>query len=128
MKRWLLRFQRRQYAPLFQLGELTVTVAARHVLTRAALPLGELLERHQRGDWGQVDEVDRRQNELGVRLGLRIRSSYAVDASGSPRSNQGVLAPTTTLLETVWLVTSPDRLRTTVFLPREIFDDNTPHP
>lgn len=127
MRRWLLRFQRRQraHSPLFALGELIVTPAARHALRQAAVPLGELLDRHQRGDWGQVDEIDRRQNELGVRMRLRIRSAYAIPAGTATEAPSKGPASSLLPFETVWVVTSPDRLRTSVFLPREIFDDQT---
>lgn len=126
MRRWLSRNQRRAQdrKPLFALGELVVTPAAQEFLKQVAIPVGELLERHERGDWGQVDEVDVRQNALGVRLGLRIRSAYGV-CIGRPATKLGG-EMTTTHLDTVWIVTSPDRCRTTVFLPREIFDEHTP--
>ena len=127
MRRWLLRFQRRQraHSPLFAVGELVVTPAARQVLRQAAVPLGELLDRHQRGDWGPVDEIDRRQNELGVRMRLRIRSAYAVPAGTATQAQSDGPASSLPSVETIWIVTSPDRLRTSVFLPREIFDDQT---
>lgn len=125
MRRWLLRFQLRQraYSPLFALGELVVTPAAQHALRQAAVPLGELLDRHQRGDWGQVDEIDRRQNELGVRMRLRIRSAYAIPAGTATEAQSNGPASSLPSVETIWIVTSPDRLRTSVFLPKEIFDD-----
>ena len=126
MKRWLMHLRGRPKTTCFVLGELIVTAAARRALSEAAVPVIELLDRHQRGDWGQVDELDRRQNELGIRLGLRIRSAYAVDTNRSAQVPQGVLAPPI-FVETVWIITSPDRRRTTVLLPREIFDDNTPY-
>lgn len=127
MRRWLLRFHRpqRAYSPLFALGELVVTPSARHALRQAAVPVGDLLDRHQRGDWGQVDEIDRRQNELGVRMRLRIRSAYAISVDIPTEPQSGALALPLPSLEIVWVVTSPDRLRTSVFLPREVFDDHT---
>ena len=126
MRRWLSRNQRRAQdrKPLFALGELVVTQGAEGLLRQAAIPVVELLERHQRGDWGQVDAVDMRQNALGVRLGLRIRSAYDISISRVATTPDGAL--TITRLNTVWIVTSPDRRRTTVFLPREIFDEQTP--
>lgn len=127
MRRWMLRFQRRTraHAPLFALGELIVTPTARQALRQASIQLGELLDRHQRGDWGQVDEVDRRQNELGVRMRLRIRSAYAIPAGTATEARRSGPASSLPFVETIWIVTSPDRLRTSVFLPREIFDDQT---
>lgn len=92
------------------------------------MPLGELLHRHQRGDWGQVDALERRQNELGLRIGLRLRSAYDIAPvrrgpapSGLDRFDFGFADPLST--ETVWVITSADRQRTTVLLPREIFDE-----
>ncbi|RYE40093.1 MAG: hypothetical protein EOP24_42140 [Hyphomicrobiales bacterium] len=125
MRRWLSRNQRRAQSrkPLFALGELGVTPGAQDLLRQVAIPVCELLKRHQRGDWGQVDEVDMRQNALGVRLGLRIRSAYDISISRVDTTPDGVL--TITSFDTVWIVTSPDRRRTTVFLPREIFDEQT---
>ena len=125
MRRWLSRNQRRAQdrKPLFALGELVVTQGAVGLLRQAAIPVGELLERHQRGDWGQVDAVHMRQNALGVRLGLRIRSAYDICIGRLTTTPDGAL--TITRLDTVWIVTSPDRRRTTVFLPREIFDEHT---
>lgn len=32
--------------------------------------------RHQRGDWGNLDDFDRRQNDLAVQQGRRILSVY----------------------------------------------------
>lgn len=60
MKELLLRFTLCQHtrAPLFELGELHVTPAARPALKEAAVPVGELLARHQRGVGAKVDEVD----------------------------------------------------------------------
>lgn len=128
MRRWLLRFQRpqstqRAHTPLFSLGELIVTPAARQALRQAAVPVGELLDRHQQGDWGQVDEIDRRQNELGVRMRLRIRSAYAIPAATAIETQSSLPASSFRFVETVWVVTTQGRLRTSVFLPREIFDD-----
>ena len=125
MRRWLSRNQSRAQSqkPLFALGELVVTPGAQDLLSQAAIHVGEMLERHQRGDWGQVDQVDMRQNALGVRLGLRIRSAYGI-CIGSATTLDGEL--TITHLDTVWIVTSPDRRRTTVYLPREIFNEHTP--
>lgn len=127
MRRWLLRFQCRQraHSPLFALGELVVTPAARQALRQASIPLGELLDRHHRGDWGEVDEIDRRQNELGVRMRLRIRSAYAIPAGTAAEAQSNGPASSLPSVETIWVVTFPDRLRTSVFLPREIFDDQT---
>jgi hypothetical protein len=41
-----------------------------------AFNLAELLERHQAGDWGDLDAFDRRENERALRSGARIFSAY----------------------------------------------------
>ena len=58
----------------------------------------ELLERHQAGDWGDLDVFDCRENERALRSGARIFSAYqtpqgrvwsiteAIDDAGARRS------------------------------------------
>ncbi|NDZ12782.1 hypothetical protein [Variovorax sp. WS11] len=100
---------------MFQLGRVCVSEPARLALHHADVPLGDLLMRHQHGDWGRIDALDVRQNALGLRLGLRLRSSYTLRAN-PPDPDASV---------TVWVITTPNRKTTTVFLPREIFDDTS---
>jgi hypothetical protein len=65
----------------------------------------ELVERHASGDWGAVPSADARENELSVREGFRIVSSYPLrEESGSPR---------------VWIITEADRSSTCLLLPEE---------
>ncbi len=63
------------------------------------------LARHQDGDWGDVPPEDARENELSVREGLRIVSSYATGGA-----NPGVR---------FWIVTEADRSSTCILLPEE---------
>ena len=58
----------------FQLGRMVITPNALDQLTPADIQLG--LQRHQAGDWGELDEHDRQENETGLRTGLRLLSSY----------------------------------------------------
>ncbi len=85
---------------LFELGQVVATPGALEVLAPEE-PIALLL-RHQSGDWGEVDAHDRRENELSVREGFRILSSYMA-ASG----------------EKVWLITEADRSSTCILLPNE---------
>ena len=62
----------------------------------------EFLQRHVVGDWGQLDDHDRKENELGLQKGLRLLSAY--------RTHQG---------ERIWLITEWDRSATTILLPSE---------
>ncbi|MDP9475134.1 MAG: hypothetical protein M3R38_05485 [Actinomycetota bacterium] len=83
-----------------ELGVVVATPGAIEVLAPGeALAL---LRRHQSGDWGRVDAHDRRENELSVKRGFRVLSSY-VAASGAK----------------VWVITEADRSSTCILLPEE---------
>ncbi len=88
--------------PLFSLGHIVATPGALAALENA----GELpqlyLQRHVRGDWGEIPDEDREENELSLKEGFRIISSY--------RTSQGVR---------LWVITEADRSSTCVLLPEE---------
>ena len=63
----------------------------------------DLLRRHVSGDWGDVPAEDAAENELSVREGFRILSSYALPGTAVR----------------VWLLTERDRTVTTFLLPEE---------
>jgi hypothetical protein len=69
-------------------------------LEAAQIPEVLLLARHVHGDWGELSEEDRLQNELAVLLGLRLLSSYPLPTGGK-----------------VWVITEADRSATTILLP-----------
>jgi hypothetical protein len=60
-----------------------------------------LLERHQKGDWGDVPPEDAKENEFSVANGFRILSSYRI---GEHR---------------LWVITEADRSVTTILKPEE---------
>ena len=60
------------------------------------------LQRHARGDWGELDSEDWAENELSLKEGFRLFSVY--------RSAQGVK---------FWIITEADRSATTLLLPSE---------
>jgi hypothetical protein len=67
--------------PLFPLGQLEATQGAPALLRRSVGEenlLPTLLECHRSGDWREVPVDDARENEVPVRHGLRIISSYRV--------------------------------------------------
>jgi len=57
---------------------------------------------HQAGDWGDLPEEDRQENELSLQQGFRLLSAYS--------SAQGVR---------FWIITEGDRSVTTVLLPED---------
>jgi len=88
--------------PLFPSGRLVATPSALALLEQTnKLPV-EFLSRHLRGDWGDLDEEDKTENELSLKYGLRLLSSYQVSES-----------------EKLWVITEADRSVTTLLLPEE---------
>ena len=85
----------------FPLGRVVATPGALKILLEAGEDPLRYLARHASGDWGNLDEHDRRENELSLRHGWRILSSYPVGE------------------KTIWIITEADRSATTVLLPEE---------
>ncbi|RQQ18776.1 hypothetical protein [Burkholderia stagnalis] len=86
--------------PHFKLGRIFSTPAALEVIADARVSIIDLLIRHMRGDWGDLSESDRQQNDLSVDAGLRLLSSYVLPGG-----------------QTVWVITEWDRSSTTFLLP-----------
>jgi hypothetical protein len=87
-------------AARFPLGRLLSTPG---VLEQ--VPLQDMLtalSRHIRGDWGELSEEDRAENDLSLSRGFRLLSAYRTKA-GVP----------------FWIITEADRSSTTVLLPDE---------
>lgn len=64
--------------------------------------LAKGLSRHLCGDWGEVCDEDRQENELGLAQGFRLMSAYT--------SRDGIR---------FWIITEADRSATTALLPDE---------
>lgn len=60
------------------------------------------LTRHRRGDWGNLTDEDKQENELSLKAGYRILSAY--EAKGLPK---------------IWIITEADRSATTILFPDE---------
>ena len=87
-------------APL-PLGRVVATPGALEALAEAGEHPFSYIARHAAGDWGELCEADRRENELSVKHGWRVLSSYPVGD------------------ERVWIITEADRSATTILLPEE---------
>jgi hypothetical protein len=87
---------------LFPLGQVFLTIGAREALEESNQTAIEFLARHQSGDYGDVCEDDKRENELSVKEGFRILSAY--------KTVKG---------EKIWVITEADRSSTTILLPSE---------
>ena len=85
---------------ILPLGQLVMTPGV-----QAEVPPDEYmaaLQRHARGDWGNVSSGDKKLNDEALKEGTRILSSY------EGRSNVKF-----------WIITEADRSVTTILLPEE---------
>jgi len=84
----------------FHLGKIVATPGA-----LVSIPQPEIFEalyRHERGDWGELDQHDVAENERGLQCGLRLLSAYTSMAKVK-----------------FWIITEHDRSSTTILLPME---------
>ena len=86
----------------FPLGRIVATPGALAALEEAGDRPGTFLKRHVTGDWGQLDEHERQENEVSVQRGFRLLSAYTL--SNGTR---------------IWIITEADRSVTTLLLPSE---------
>ncbi len=106
-KTFWLKFRRKleilnESKVLFPLGNVYLTIGAREALEESNQTANAFLSRHQCGDYGDICEDDKRENELSVKEGFRILSSY--------KTSQGVK---------IWVITEADRTSTTLLEPNE---------
>ena len=97
--------KRTRRASRLALGRIVATPGAVREMDRLLVHPAELLKRHSSGDWGELDDQDRRQNELALIHGLRLLSSYVMRRDG--------------VETTLWVITEADRSVTTILLPQE---------
>lgn len=64
--------------PKFTLGQVVATPGALEALARAGQTPHELLARHLRGDWGDLDAEDAALNDEALKDGSRLLSAYAL--------------------------------------------------
>ena len=62
--------------PLFELGAIVATPAARKAIDESDEELREFLARHECGDWGSLLNEERDRNNAAVKTGERIISEY----------------------------------------------------
>lgn len=87
---------------LFSLGQTVATPGAIQALSEANMTGLELVARHVTGDWGDLAEEDKDENELALVERLRILSAYILSTGTK-----------------VWVITEADRSATTLLLPSE---------
>ena len=94
--------ERTQGVRRFSLGRVVATPGAVAALDAGGHTPHEFLARHIAGDWGEVSDADRQENEHSLREGFRLLSAY-----------------TTHTGTTLWIITEADRSVTTLLLPSD---------
>lgn len=85
-----------------KLGHIVATPGALAAMEESGEQPAEFLTRHASGDWGNLCDEDRRENEFSLEHGFRLLSSYSL--------RNGTV---------IWIITEADRSSTTILLPHE---------
>ncbi len=91
-----------QSSVLFPLGEVYLTIGAREALEESNQTPNEFLAKHQSGNYGDICKDDWDENDLSLKEGFRILSSY--------KTSKDVK---------LWLITEADRSSSCLLLPEE---------
>ena len=86
----------------FSAGKVVATAGALDALSRIGENPLTYIARHVAGDWGDLEEEDRLENDRSLRDGSRLLSAYHL-RDGTK----------------IWIITEADRSATTVLLPEE---------
>jgi hypothetical protein len=93
------------FKPLFDSGRIVATQGALDAIRQVEGDMGvglEYINRHLKGDWGELCDEDVKENEYSLEHGLRLMSVYTLPT--------GVK---------IWIITEADRSATTILLPEE---------
>jgi len=85
-----------------RLGQIVATPGALAALEESGEHPSEYLSRHASGNWGDLCEEDRQENEFSLVHGFRVLSAYTL--------HNGTV---------IWIITEADRSATTILLPSE---------
>ena len=83
-------------------GVLVITPGALEAFKRAGEEIQPFLTCHLRGDWGNLESHDWKENEYSLRQGFRLLSAYSLRDETR-----------------FWIITEADRSATTILLPDE---------
>ena len=86
----------------FEPGRIVATPGALEAFRASGDDPLPFLQRHLAGDWGDLSEEDRRENELSVEHGWRLLSAYTLSKGTK-----------------IWVITEADRSSTCFLLPSE---------
>lgn len=85
-----------------KLGQIVSTPGALAALDESGEHPSEILSQHACGNWGDLCEDDRKENEFSLAHGFRVLSSYKLRNGAN-----------------LWVITEADRSATTILLPSE---------
>jgi len=85
---------------VLELGKITITANAQRQLNKISVLTA--LERHSKGDWGDLEKDDWKANDEALNNGGRILSSYKDKED-----------------KKFWIITEWDRTVTTILLPED---------
>ena len=88
--------------PKFTLGRTVATPGALELLDAIGVAAASLLDRHIRGDWGDLSHTDHMANKRALKDGARLFSAYELGDAANRK---------------VWIITEADRSTTTILLP-----------
>src|SRR5215510_7355480 len=80
--------------PRFPLGRIVATPGALEALEQAGQSARDFLTLHVAGNWGEIDEDDRRENEVSLHAGFRLLSAYRLRTGAR-----------------LWIISEADRVR-----------------
>lgn len=86
----------------FPMGQCVVTRGAMQALNESGEWAAKYLLKHQCGEWGDLDEADKKENEFSIEKDFRILSAYVL-----PNKDR------------IYVITEADRSSTTILLPSE---------
>ena len=89
-------------AAKFEPGVMVATAGALQTILRVGKAPDEYITRHVAGDWGDLTDADKEENERALEQGTRLLSAYHL-----PDGTK------------IWIITEADRSSTTVLLPEE---------
>lgn len=87
---------------LFPLGRVVATPGVVELAAETGIDLASYLRRHAKGDWGDLDNEDKKTNDEALRYGNRLLSAYEVGNG-----------------DKIWIITEWDRSVTTLLKPEE---------
>lgn len=86
----------------FEIGQVVATPGALAALEENSQNPDTFLQRHVNGDWGDLCDEDKKENDFAVEKRLRIFSAYLLQDNTK-----------------IWVITEADRSVTTFLLPDE---------